>query len=126
MAKFFSKDFDVEITTAGQSVKKTFELDKSMKTVTHYTVLSNREDLMYYRGSFGLEINKDEVVAEGYSVKKIFCWPSVAADLRLKTIGRRETGSGLINFQYSDKSDGLTTFAPYTVTLSVEGEREED
>lgn len=126
MIKFFSKDFDVQISAAGQSVKKTFELDKSVKAITHYTILSNREDLSYYRGSFGLTINKDEVVADGYSVKKVMCWPSVAADQRLRSIGRRETGNGLIDFVYTDTNDGLTSFQPYTVTLSVEGEREEN
>lgn len=45
MIKFFSKDFDVLVTAAGQTFKKTFELDKSVKTLTHYTILSNREDL---------------------------------------------------------------------------------
>lgn len=125
MAKFFSKDFEVEISTPGQTVKKTVELDKSVKAITHYTILSNREDLTYYRGSFRLEINKDEIAPEGYSVKKVMCWPSVSADARLKSIGRRETGNGLITFEYTDTNDGLTTFQPYKVTLSVEGEREE-
>lgn len=126
MIKFFSKDFDVQITTAGQSVKKTFELDKSVKFITHYTILSNREDLVYYRGAFRLEINKDEIVPENYSTKKIMCWASVSANERLKSIGQRSTGNGLINFEYVDTNDGLTTFQPYIVTLSVEGERDTD
>lgn len=126
MIKFFSKDFDVQITAAGQSVKKTFELDKSVKAITHYTILSNREDLTYYRGSFRLEINKDEIVPDGYSTKKIMCWPTVSANDRLKSIGKRSTGNGLINFEYTDTNDGLTVFTPYTVSLSVEGERESD
>jgi hypothetical protein len=125
MGKFFSKDFDLPITAAGQTFKKTFELDKSVKAITHYTILSNREDLTYYRGSFRLEINKDEIAPEGYSVKKVMCWPSVSADARLKSIGRRETGNGLITFEYTDTNDGLTVFQPYKVTLSVEGERED-
>lgn len=125
MAKFFSKDFDVQVTAAGQTFKKTFELDKSVKAITHYTILSNREDLAYYRGSFRLDINKDEIAPEGYSVKKVMCWPSVSADTRLKSIGRRTTGNGLISFDYTDTNDGLTAFQPYTVTLSVEGERED-
>lgn len=125
MGKFFSKDFDLLITAAGQTFKKTFELDKSVKAITHYTILSNREDLTYYRGSFRLEINKDEIAPEGYSVKKVMCWPSVSADARLKSIGRRETGNGLITFEYTDTNDGLTVFQPYKVTLSVEGERED-
>ena len=126
MVKFFSKDFTVEITSAGQSVKKTFELDKSVKTVTHYAILSNREDLAYYRGSFRLEINKDEIAPEGYSAKKVMCWPTVSPNERLKSIGRKNTGNGLINFEYTDTADGRTTFAAYTVSLSIEGEREED
>jgi len=126
MIKFFAKNFDVLVTAAGQSIKKTFELDKSVKTILRYTLLSNREDLMYYRGAFGLDINKDEVIEEGYSVKLIMCWASVAADLRLKSMGRKEAGNGLINFQYTDTSDGLTVFQPYTVTLHLEGERVED
>jgi len=125
MGKFFSKDFDLPITAAGQTFKKTFELDKSVKAITHYTILSNREDLTYYRGSFRMEINKDEIAPEGYSVKKVMCWPSVSADARLKSIGRRETGNGLITFEYTDSNDGLTVFQPYKVTLSVEGERED-
>lgn len=126
MIKFFSQDFDVQVTAAGQTVKKTFELDKSVKTITHYTILSNREDLAYYRGSFRLEINKDEIVPEGYSTKKIMCWPTVSADERLKSIGKRSTGNGLITFEYTDTNDGLTAFAPYTVSLSVEGERDSE
>ena len=126
MIKFFSKDFDVQITAAGQSVKKTFELDKSVKAITHYTILSNREDLAYYRGSFRLEINKDEIVPDGYSTKKIMCWPTVSANDRLKSIGKRSTGNGLIDFEYTETNDGLTVFAPYTVSLSVEGERDSD
>lgn len=125
MAKFFSKDFDLPVTAAGQTFKKTFELDKSVKAITHYTILSNREDLAYYRGSFRLEINKDEIAPEGYSVKKVMCWASVPADRRLKSIGRRDTGNGQISFEYTDTNDGLTVFQPYVVTISVEGERED-
>ena len=124
MTKFFSQDIDVQITAAGQTIKRTVELDKSVKNITHYTILSNREDLTYYRGSFRLEINKDEIVPEGYSTKKIMCWPTVSADERLKSIGNRSTGNGLVTFEYTDTNDGLTVFAPYTVTLSIEGERE--
>ncbi|MFL5763566.1 MAG: hypothetical protein ACJ77K_06445 [Bacteroidia bacterium] len=124
MKKFYSKDFNIEITDEGQTVKKTFEVDKSVTAITHFTILSNREDLAYYRGSFRLEINKDEVIPEGYSTKKVMCWPTVSADERLKSIGRKETGNGLIAFEYTDTTDGVTEFSPYTISLSVEGERE--
>ena len=60
-----------------------------------------------------------------FSFLRVMCWPSVSADARLKSIGRRETGNGLITFEYTDTNDGLTVFQPYKVTLSVEGERED-
>ena len=126
MIKPYSKDFDVQVTAAGQTFKKTFEVDKSVKTITNYTILSNREDLCYYRGTFRLEINKDEIAAEGYSTKKIMCWPTVPPDERVKKVGRISPGNGLITFEYTDTNDGLTVFAPYTVTLSIEGERESE
>lgn len=88
MIKLFSTDIDVQVTAAGQTVKKTIELDKSVKTITHYTVYSNRDDLAYYRGTFRMEINKDEIIASGYSTKKIMCWPTVSAEQRLKGIGK--------------------------------------
>ncbi|MCD6068907.1 MAG: hypothetical protein K0S33_3733 [Bacteroidetes bacterium] len=125
MSKFFSRDYDVQITAAAQTFRKTIELDKSVKAITHYTILSNREDLAYYRGSFKLDINKDEIAPDGYSVKKVMCWPTIPPDARLKSIGRRETGNGQIQFEYTDSNDGLTTFQPYVITLSVEGERED-
>lgn len=126
MLKFFSKDFDVQVTAAGATVKQTFELDKSVKTITNFTILSNREDLAYYRGSFRLEINRDEIIPEGFSTKKVMCWPTVSPDQRPKQIGKKATGNGLITFEYTDTNDGLTIFQPYTVSLSVEGERDSD
>jgi hypothetical protein len=124
MKKFFSQDIDVQVTAPGQKFKRTIELDKSVAVITHYTILSNREDLAYYRGSFRLEINKDEIVPEGYSTKKVMCWPTVSPNDRLRIIGKKNTGNGLITFEYTDTNDGLTAFVPYTVTMSVEGERE--
>ena len=126
MTKLFSKDIDVQVTAAGATVKKTIDLDKSVKTITHYTIYSNRDDLAYYRGSFKLEINREEIIPDGYSTKKIMCWPTVSADQRLKSIGRVATGNGQITFEYTDTNDGLTLFQSYTVTLNVEGEREDN
>jgi hypothetical protein len=125
MRKFFSNDIKLDITSAGQTFKQSAELDKSVVVINRYTILSNREDLAYYRGTFKLEINKNEIAPEGYSAKKVMCWPSVNPDSRQKTIGNVEPGNGLINFEFTDTNDGLTTFSAYTVTLSVEGEREE-
>jgi len=125
MMKFFSKSYDVQINAAGQSYKNTFQLDGSVKVINRYTILSNREDLAYYRGSIALLINKEEIAPDGYSVKKVMCWPTVAPDSRQKPTGNCPTGNGQVDFTYTDINDGLTIFQPYTITLSIEGEREE-
>lgn len=126
MLKYYSKQFDIQVTAAGQTVKKTFEVDKSVKTIYAVCILSNRDDLAYYRGSFRLEINKDEIYAEGYSTKKIMSSENVEPNKRCYFIGKIAIANGLITFEYTDSNDGRTIFAPYTVSLSVDGERENE
>jgi hypothetical protein len=126
MLKYYSKQFDVQITEAGKTVKKTFEVDKSVKTIYGVCILSNRDDLAYYRGSFRLEINKDEIYADGYSTKKIMSSENVEPNKRCFYIGKIIVGNGLITFEYTDSEDGRTVFAPYVVSLSVDGERESE
>ncbi len=124
MKKAFSKTFNLQVTDAGKTVKKTFEVDKSVVSVQAVALQSNREELMYYRGSFKLEINKDEIFSEETSAKKIYALPSVDANNRSYRIGSIATGNGLITFEYTDNEDGRTVFAPYTVSLIIDGERD--
>lgn len=124
MRKTFSKTFNLQVTDAGKTVKKTFEVDKSVVSVHAVALQSNREELMYYRGSFKLEINKDEIFSEETSAKKIYALPSVDANNRSYRIGSIATGNGLITFEYTDNEDGRTVFAPYTVSLIIDGERD--
>ncbi len=126
MRKQYSKSFNLQVTVAGKTVKKTFEVDKSVVVITAVAVNSNREDLLYYRGTLRLEINKDEIFSEETSAKKIYALPSVDANNRSYRIGTISTGNGLITFEYTDNEDGRTAFVPYTVSLTVDGERESD
>lgn len=126
MLKYYSKQFDIQVTEAGKTFKKTFEVDKSVKSIHAVALFSNRDDLAYYRGSFRLEINKDEIYAEGYSTKKIMSSENVAPNKRSYHIGKINAGNGLITFEYTDRDDGRTVFAPYVVSLSIDGERESE
>ena len=125
MLKYWSKQFDVQVTEANKTVKKTFEVDKSVKIISAVSIFSNRDDLAYYRGSFRLEINKEEIYTE-HSTKKIMTSENVEANKKGYNIGRISISNGLITFEYTDNEDGRTVFAPYTVSLSVDGERESE
>jgi hypothetical protein len=58
--------------------------------------------------------------------KKIYSLPTVDATTRPYRIGTIPTGNGLITLEYTDNEDGRTPFVPYTVSLTVDGERESD
>lgn len=126
MLKPYYKEYDITISADGETVKKTFEVDKSVKTVKGVMLLSNRPDLVFYRGSLRLEINKEEIFPEGYSASRLLSSPNVKPNDRIYAIGEHEVSNGLIKIEYTDAADGRTVFATHTVTLCVEGEREEN
>jgi hypothetical protein len=126
MLKPYYKEYDININADGATVKKTFEVDKSVKTVRGVMLLSNRPDLVFYRGSLRLEINKEEIFPEGFSASRLLSSPNVKPNDRIYTIGEHTAGNGLIKVDYTDTADGRTVFGTYTVTLCIEGEREED
>jgi hypothetical protein len=120
--KPYSKQFDVVVNVSNSEYKDTFQLDKSVIAVTAITLIADKEDLMYYRGSIKLEINKEEIFSEGYSVKRIMCLPTVSPNQRAFKIGEVLAGNGQIKFEYTDAQDGRTVgFTPYKVTLCVDG-----
>jgi hypothetical protein len=126
MKKPYSKTFTINVTSSGEQIKKTFEVDKSVINAQAVALTSSREELLYYRGSFKLEINKDEIFSEDTSAKKIYALPSVDANNRSYRIGTIPIGNGLINFNYKDTDDGRTAFTPYSVQLIIDGERESE
>ena len=126
MLKPYYKEYDIAITDEEQTVKKTFEVDKSVKTVRGVMLLSNRPDLVFYRGAMRLEVNSEEIFPEGYSASRLLSSPNVKPNDRVYTIGEQSAGNGLIKIEYTDAPDGRTVFEAYTVTLCVDGEREEN
>jgi hypothetical protein len=126
MLKRYYKEFDIQIPAIGAVVKQTFEVDKSVKNIHGISLLSNRPDLMAYRGSLRLEINKEEIFPDGYSANRLMSSPNVKPNDRAYDIGKNPAGNGLIKIEYTDSDDGRTLFAAYTVTLCVDGEREDN
>lgn len=113
--------FDFEVSASGTIVKEDFELDNLVVRVHSVLLTSDREDLLYYRGSLALYINGTEVFPEGYESKLLQCGLNVEPDRRRKTVVR-EAGNGIVRVEYTDFNHPQTTFAPYVVHLYVEAE----
>src|SRR5688572_30481156 len=125
MLKPVKKRFDVQITEAKSTVTKTFELDKNIKAVKGVLVTSDKDDLLYYRGTQKIEINKEEYFPENYESKLLMSGINVAPKQRYYDLGNVNPGNGTIKLVYQDTDDGRTVFSPYRVTLYVDCEMED-
>jgi hypothetical protein len=125
MLKPVKKRFDIQITSANQNITKTFELDKNIKSVKGVLVTSDKDDLLYYRGSQKIEINKEEYFPDNYESKLLMSGINVSPKERYYDLGSVNPGNGTIKIVFQDTEDGRTVFAPYRVSLYVDCEMED-
>ena len=125
MLKATKKRFDIKITGANSTVSDTFELDKSIVKVNGLLVTSDKDDLLYYRGTQKIEINKEEYFPDNYESKLLMSGINVAPKQRYYDLGGVTPGNGLVKITYVDLDDGRTVFAPYRVSLYLDCEMED-
>lgn len=111
------KRFDIQVTSAEQSVTQTFELDKNITNIKGILLTSDKDDMMYYRGSQRIEVNNLEIVPENYESKLLMSGINLSPNLRWYEIGVFPAGNGLVKIQYKDRNDNRTTFESYRVSL---------
>ena len=116
------KSFDIQVSQRGQTVTGKFELDKMAKVIKGIKVTSDREDLLFYRGTQKIEINGKERFEENYESKNLQSSLNVDVNNRYKDMRDTETGNGLIVMTYFDNQHPLYAFSPYRVSLYVEYE----
>lgn len=126
MLKPVKKRFDIQIAAARDSVNKTFELDKNIKAVKGVLVTSDKDDLLYYRGTQKIEINNSEFFPDNYESKLLMSGINVPPKHRYYDIGSVSPGNGIIKLSYTDTEDGRTRFEPYRVSLYVDCEMEDE
>ena len=126
MLKATKKRFDIKILVANSSVNDTFELDKNIVKVHGILVTSDKDDLLYYRGTQKVEINKEEFFPENYESKLLMSGINVAPKQRYYDLGGVAPGNGLVKISYKDLDDGRTVFAPYRVSLYLDCEMEDE
>lgn len=116
------KRFDIQIAQAGQTVSGKFELDKTVKVIKGIKVTSDREDLLFYRGTQKIEINGKERFEENYESKNLQSSLNVDLNNRYKDMRDTEPGNGIVAITYTDNQHQLFAFSAYRVSLYVQYE----
>ncbi|MBK7763672.1 MAG: hypothetical protein IPI46_09905 [Bacteroidetes bacterium] len=124
MKQIIKKRFDIIVSEAKQTVKEQFELDKNVTRITGLMLTSDREDLLYHRGSQKIEINNEEIVPEKYESKLLLSGMNVSPNERFYKINNTATGNRLLKMEYTDTDDGRSYFSIYRVSIYVECEIE--
>jgi hypothetical protein len=120
MLKSIKKRFDIQIITAEQAISKSFELDKTIIAINGLLLTSDKDELLYYRGSQKIEINGDEYFPENYESKLLMSGINVAPKQRYYELGGVSPGNGTIKLSYQDREDGRTDFATYRVSIYID------
>ena len=117
MGSIIKKRFDLQVTETDKTVSGVFELDKNITFVRGILLTSNKDDLMYYRGSQKIEINKQEVFPEGYESKLLMCGINVSPNVRYYETGHTAVGNGQVKLEYKDTNDSRAPFEPYRISI---------
>lgn len=126
MIRRVKKRFDLQITADGETVSKNFELDKSIVCIRGLLFTSNKDELLYFRGSQRVEINKQEFFPEDYETKLLQSGINVRPNSRYYSLGRVDPGNGIVRVEFKDTADGRTTFSAYRVSLYLDCEMEDN
>ena len=122
MKNIVKKRFDISITEADKTFSKSFELDKAIVFVKGILFTSDKDDLLYYRGSQKVEINKQEIFPENYESKLLMTGINVSPNQRYYDVGDVPVGNGSVKLEYKDTPDGRTAFEPYRITIYLKCE----
>lgn len=122
MSKRVKKRFDINVTAANTIHSKTFELDKNITAIHGLLMASSRDDMMYYRGSQKIEINREEIFPEGYESKLLMTGINVSPNDRYYNLGGKAPGNGKVNVDYKDADYTGLDFAEYRISIYLDCE----
>jgi hypothetical protein len=120
MGKKIKKRFDIDVTAENVVHSKTFELDKTVEKINGVLFTSNRDDLLYYRGTAKVEINSEEIFAEDYESKLLMSGLNVSPNDRYYSLGGIPPGNFKVKIDYKDTADARLPFAAYRVSLYLD------
>jgi hypothetical protein len=120
MIKAVRKRFDIQITAANTGVIQLFEMEKSITAYKGFLLTSNMDDMLYFRGSQRIEINKEEIFPDGYESKLLMSGINVSPNERYYDLENLKPGNGQVKIEFEDTDDGRTVFQPYRVSLYLD------
>lgn len=109
--------FDINVATAGNTFKGEFELDKNANFLLGIAITSDRDDLLFYRGSQKILLNDMELFPEDFESRLLLSGLNVSPDERMITLGKLPTGNGKLDISFKDTNHPETTFTPYRVSF---------
>lgn len=122
MPKRIKKRFDINITEGNAVHSKTFELDKNITLVHGILFTSDRDDLLYYRGSNKIEINRQEIFPEGYETKLLMTGLNVSPNDRFYNLAGVPPGNGKLKVDFKDNDEERLGFSNYRVSIYLDCE----
>ena len=108
--------FDLQVAQAGQSVDQEFEVEAGASRILGILLTSDREDLMFYRGSQEIRVSNQELCPEGYESKLLMSGLNVPPHERFHEADF-STGNRQVDVKYQDTDHPRATFTPYRVSL---------
>src|SRR5687768_11218322 len=94
MQKRIKKRFDIAVPDAETLYSKTFDLDKNITAIHGILFTSDRDDLLYYRGTAKVELNRQEIFPEGYESKLLMSGLNVSPNNRYYILTGIPVGNG--------------------------------
>ncbi|MGC4036077.1 MAG: hypothetical protein QM764_08950 [Chitinophagaceae bacterium] len=126
MPKRIKKRFDIDVTESNAVFSKTFELDKNITAVHGILFTGSRDDLLYYRGSNKVELNRQEIFPEGYESKLLMTGLNVSPNDRFYNLGGMVPGNGKLKVDYKDNDDERIEYHNYRVTIYLDCETNDE
>jgi hypothetical protein len=125
MIKPVKKWIDIQVTAANTKFSEQLEMEKTVVAIRGLALTSDRDDLLYFRGSQRIEINRDELFPDGYESKLLMTGVGVSSNDKFYKMDNMKPGNGVVRIDYQDTNDGRTQFFPYRVRLYIDCELDE-
>jgi len=109
--------FDLKITQANDVVKGEFELDKHANELLGIVLTSDRDDLLFFRGTQKIQFNDQELFPEDFESRLLMSGINVPPNDRIVKVGTPKAGNGRLEVWFKDKDHTSTRFVPYRVTI---------
>lgn len=122
-SKIIKESVEVFVKAANQNYKEQFEVDKHAGKILGISIISDFDELLYYRGSQRIKINEIEIYPEGYESKLLMQGLNVPVNERIIKLGEDILpGNRKVEIDYKDTNHSAAPFAPYKVKLYVYSE----